>query len=309
MTAPSFPEDEIRRDKEQMLTALDARKDNVLQTTARALTEALFLTHPMRLDSLGTPQSLEKIKRADLISVFDRYVRPDNGVISVFGDIDSRKVLAELERRLGRLKSGKPVIPVVSEPAPEALRFRQLSMEKEQAAVMIGFRGPLITDQDRFALDVGVNILSSSLGGRLFKRVREELGKSYALSGAVSPGIDAGTVTFFTLTTPDGAARVRAIMEEEFAKISSEPVAAKELADAKTFLVSRAARDQQTMDAQGMTRAVDELLGLGYANIDAYARNIDAVSSDDVLKAAKRYLDIRHAVVVVTLPSAQKQGE
>jgi zinc protease len=302
MTAPAFPDVEIDRDKEQMRTALVARKDSVLDMSSRALVETLFQTHPYRLDSLGTEESLGRITRAKIMDVFSRYIRPDNGVIAVFGDIDKKQVRRELERRLGKMKPGKPELKIFSEDAPAATRVKELTLDKEQAAVMFAFRGPLIGDSDRYALDAAVNILSSSLGGRLFKRVREELGKSYTVSGRVSPGVDAGMVYFFALTTEEGAAKVRSIMEEEFARIRTELVADKELNDAKAYLISKMARDMQTLGAQAVTRSVDELLGLGYSNADDEPQRLGAVTREDVRAAARKYLDTAHAAIVVSRP-------
>jgi zinc protease len=309
MVTPVFADVEIVRDKDQMRTALLARKDNVLDTSSRALVETLFLTHPCRLDSLGTDESLSRITRAKIMDVFGRYIRPDNGVIAVFGDIDKVKVRLELERRLGKLKPGKPELKTFSESWPGTVRVKELTMDKEQAVVMFGFQGPLIGDKDRYALDVAVNILSSSLGGRLFKRIREELGKSYAVSGRVTPGVDAGMVHFFALTTHEGVAKVRSIMEEEFSKIRIDLVSDKELDDAKAYLISKTARDMQTLGAQAMTRAVDELLGLGYKNVDLDPERLRSVTRDDVRAAAQKYFDTAHAAIVLTRPALKKTGE
>lgn len=302
MTVPVFPDAEIERDKEQMRTALIARKDSVLAVASRALVETLFKTHPYRLDSLGTEESLKRITRTQIRDVFSRYIRPDNGVVAVFGDIDKDAVRLELERRLGKLKPGKPELSLFTEARPAAPRVKELVLDKEQAAVMFGFQGPLIADKDRYALDVAVNILSSSLGGRLFKRVRDELGKSYVLSGRDAPGVDAGMVYFFTLTTQEAVDKVRSIMNEEFAKIRADLVTDKELNDAKTYLISKMARDMQTMGAQAMTRAVDELLGLGYKYVDDEPARITAVTRENVRAAAQKYLDTAHAAIVVTRP-------
>jgi zinc protease len=300
MTAPAFPVDEIARDKEQMLTALMTRKDSVMQTAARALVETLFEKHPFRLDSLGTEESLKRIKQKDLVDVFRNYIRSDNGVVAVFGDIDKKKMREELERRLGKLRKGKPSLALFSEDAPAVMRLKELMLDKGQAAVLFGFRGPTISDKDRYASEVLVNVLSSSLGGRLFRRVREELGKSYAVSGGMSPAVDAGMMSFYALTSNDGVDKVRSIMEEEFVKVRQDLISEKELADAKAYLIGDMARDMQTLAAQSITRAVDELLGLGYRNVDDYSARINAVNLEDVRAAAKKYLDLRHAAVVLS---------
>lgn len=302
LRGPSFPEDEIARVKEVMRTALAARRDSVAQLSSRAVMENLFRTHPVRRDPLGSDESLVRVQRKDIVACFQRYIRPDNGVVAVFGDIDKARVREELQQRLGGLKPAKPAITLFSEDRPEATRLVELSMDKEQAAVLFGFRGPLIADKDRYAVEVLVNVLSSSLGGRLFRRIRDELGNSYAVSGGVSPGVDAGTINFIALTTAEGLPRVRAIFEEEFARARAELVSDQEIADVRIYLVSSMARALQTVGAQASARAVDDLLGLGYLNVDDYAARINAVTREDVRQAAVKYLDISHAAVVLTRP-------
>ncbi len=309
LSKPSFPDVEISRDKDQMITALMRRKDSVFHTSSRVLIETLFEHHPYRWDSLGTEESLRRIKRTDLVAAFERCVRSDNGVIAVFGDIDAVKMRGELEHRLAVLKRGKPEFKLSEEPLPATVRIKEMKMDKEQALVMFGFRGPLIKDGDRYATEVLVNVLSSSLGGRLFKRIRDEFGKAYTVSGSVSPAIDAGMISFFALTSNEGVDKVRSIMQEEFLKVRDALISDQELADAKIYLKSRLASDMQAIGSQTMVRAVDELLGLGYKNVDEYSSRIDAVSLEAVRSAAQKYLNVDHAAVVITRTLNEKTGE
>ncbi len=290
-----------------MLTAIKARKDSVLQVSFKELRETLFATHPMRLDGLGTEDTVGRLDRKALAAWYERFLSPSNMVIALFGDIDKAKVKVDFVKRFGSLKAKEVSIKGAQEAFPETLRLKELSMDKEQAAVLYGFRAPDIHSEEKYALEVSVNILSSSLGGRMFKRVRDELGKAYALSGSFSPGVDAGMAVFFTLTTNENVAKVRSLMEEEFKKLADEPVADKELTDAKVYLKSDLARDLQTLSSQVMTSALDELLGLGFNNYKSYNEHIDAVTKEDVQAAARKYFDMAHAAVVVTRSTAKSK--
>ncbi|MBF0122839.1 MAG: insulinase family protein [Candidatus Omnitrophica bacterium] len=297
---PTFPVDELSKEKDQMLTAIKARKDSVLQMSFKELRETLFLTHPMRLDGLGTEETLGRLDRKALVAWYGKFLSPSNMVIALFGDIDKAKVKADLEKRFGSLKAKSVEIRGEQEAFPENVRFKELAMDKEQAAVLYGFRAPNIHDKDKYAIEVSINILSSSLGGRMFKRVRDELGKAYALSGSFSPGVDAGMATFFTLTTNENIEKVRSLMEEEFKKLADDLVTDKELADAKIYLKSDLARDLQSISSQVMTSALDELLGLGFDNYKSYNERIDAVTKEDVQAVARKYFDLGRMALVVT---------
>ncbi|NLE64858.1 MAG: insulinase family protein, partial [Elusimicrobia bacterium] len=180
---PSFPQEDIIREKDRMLTALRARKDSVIQTGLQALKEELFLTHPVRRDPLGTEASLGAMTRQDLLRRYRATLDAGRMVLSVFGDFDPEKVGDILERDLS-LIPGTSTEPVrSSEEPPRSPRLRELRMDKEQAAVLYGLRGPTIYDKDLEAMQVAVNVLSSPLGGRMFQRIRDELGKAYTLGG------------------------------------------------------------------------------------------------------------------------------
>ena len=254
LKSPTFPESEIGKQKDDMLTALRARKDSIAQMSFRALYETLFTEHPLRRDPLGTPESLARITREDLVSFYNRFVSSRNIIIAVYGDIDIEKVKQELSRRVGDMKPFMVTTTLTEDMPVQATRVKELSMDKEQAFVVYGFHGAKIGTPAKYALEVAVNALSSSLSGRMFKRIRDELGKAYALSGFCSPGEDVGVCAFYVMTTKDNVAKVRSLMEDELKKAADQGFSDKEIADAKVFLKSDFARDSQEVSAQALIK-------------------------------------------------------
>lgn len=300
LKSPSFPEKDMVLQKERMQTAIKAREDSVIQSTLKFLKEVLFKSHPLRRDFLGTQESLAQINRKNITAYFQNFVSADDMVIAVFGDIDSETLKVDLEKRFGKLSSKDIKSAAFIEEPPESLRLLELEKDKEQAVVIYALQGPSFFDEDRYALEVAVNVLSSSLGGRMFKRIREELGKAYTLGGSFSPGVDIGTTFFYVMTTNENIDQVRSVLEEELVNMRIDVVLDKELKDAKTYLIAAQARSLQTMMAQGVRAAVDEYLGLGYDDYKSYPQKINAVTDEDVRRVAKKYLDINHAAVAVT---------
>ena len=60
---PTFPEDELVKEKDLVKSALIEQVDDIYHVTSRMMKETLFLTHPYRLDVLGTKESVDKISR------------------------------------------------------------------------------------------------------------------------------------------------------------------------------------------------------------------------------------------------------
>jgi predicted Zn-dependent peptidase len=144
--------------------------------------------------------------------------------------------------------------------------------------------------------------LSSSLGGRLFKRIRDELGKAYALSGGFSPGMDMGVCYFFVLTTEDNVNKVVSLIEEELKKAAEGGFSTKEIVDAKEYLKAEFARENQSISDQAGRDIRSEFYGLGHKAYQLYSQRIDAVTGNMAQEICQVYLNPSRAALVITRP-------
>ncbi len=301
----TFPEQEIARQKQDLMTALISQDDNIRVVASRHLRELLFLTHPFRLDSLGTRASVEKISRKDVEDFYKKYVVPNNMVLSVFGDIDSVGILESLKNNFGNLKKTDVRILSFKENPPAQKREKIIELNKNQAMVLIGFQGVDAKSKDRYATEVLSSILGSAFSGRIFTTIRDEFGQAYTLGGGFTPSRDIGMISFFVQTTNESVEKVRGVLTKLIGEIQKTPVGTQELADMKTYLKGSFAMNLQTDSSLGFICALDELNGNGYNYYQSYDRQIDAVTADDVKRLANQYLDFNKAAVVIARPSQE----
>ena len=299
---PTFPQEEIIKTKENMKAAVRQRDDDIFETTALALKETLFQTHPLRLDEGGTIETIDRIKRQDALDFYNRLAVAPNVVISVFGDIAPEHVLDILRKKFGSLPKGDAHLKQSSEDFPKEPRAKELFMDKEQAMVMFGFRGVGLKDQDRYGLDVLAAILGSSFSGRLFNSVREKLGQAYTLGGDSATALDAGWIYFYVLTTQENVARVQQILRQEIHDLQASPVSDTELKDTKAYLKGLFRAGLETNASLSFVSGLDELYGLGYRNYQDHEAAIDRVSVPDIQRLARQYCDLNKVVVVTTQP-------
>jgi zinc protease len=296
---PSFPQEELELYKKQMISSVKSIKDSPLRTATKLAVETLFETHPFRNDGLGDEAGIARLSRQDALDFFEDFFSADGMVISIFGDINKKAVLDRLGKSLSVLPEKRKTLAVFDEPAPETPRIKEIAMPKEQAVLVQAFRGPWLDSKERFAGEVAMNVLTSSLGGRLFKRIREEMGQAYTLGGSFSPGVDAGMFLFYVNTSNEYLEKVRAILEEEIRRLAVEPLTVQELTDTKNYLISRQGSGMETLAAQATASSINELLGLGFDQEDSYNSNIMAVSAEDVRSLAERWLNPEHAALVI----------
>lgn len=297
---PVFPDSEVAQAKLLMAADLKERDDNIGRYTGKTMRELLFQTHPYRLDEVGTPESLAGINREHIVDFYKKYVQPSNLVLSIMGDFDSTQILDALKKKFELMPDHPVTFKNFSEESILQPREKTITMKKEQAMVMLGFHAPNLFSQDRYGVEVLTNILGSSFSGRLFAKIREELGKAYTLGGNYVPGIDAGFVYFYVLTTNENTEKVVGLLKSEIQNIQNEPVSDQELRDIQSYLKGNYKDDLQTNAALNFIVSLDELYGLGFNEYQHYAEHIDQVSSGDMKRLAQTYLDLSKSVVVVT---------
>ena len=306
-TKPSFPADELEREKTNMYADIDDRDDNISAIGFKAVLETLYLTHPFRRDPLGTRESVKKITQDDVVAYYRHFARPDNTVISIFGDFNTADVTEALKKKFGALAKGRPALNTFQEAPPTQTREKTMAMDKEQAMVMMAFQAPVLAGKDRWAMEIIDSILGSGLSGRLFVKVRDELGKAYTVGSEYTPGVDAGILSLFVLTTEDKIDTVKGILARQMQDLALQDVADDELKSAKAYLKGTLKMGLNTPAALASMTALNELYGLGYNFHQGFDGRINAVGKEDIRHVAQKYLDIQKSAVVIVKPK-QKAG-
>ena len=299
LAQPFFSVDEIEHEKTNMAADIDARDDDIASVGFKELFQTLYLTHPFGRDVLGTKGSVQKITRQDAVEYYQRFARADNGVLAVFGDFDPASVIQEIRKKFSGLPKGRPLLKEFQESPPDRTREKIVAMDKEQAVVMMGFQAPVLKDEDRWTMEVIDAVLGSGLSGRLFVKVRDELGKAYTVGSDYTPGVDAGILSLFVLTTEDKIDTVKGILTRQAQALVAGDVTDEEINSAKAYLKGTFKMGLDTPAALASLSALNELYGLGHDFHKDFDARINAVTKKDIRRVARKYLDIQKSSVVV----------
>jgi zinc protease len=305
---PAFADDEIEKERKQVLDELHAQEDNLTSVVFRLFSETIYRKHPYRLDVLGTPQSVSSFTRRRLIDYYKRHFAPGGMTVSVVGDVDPARVIAkvsDLFEDAAAPDTAAPQVPVDAAPTQPQQVFRFLT--KQQSHIVIGFPGTTVADPDRFPLEVLSTILSGQ-GGRLFVELRDKKGLAYRISAFSLEGVDPGYFAVYMATSPENLDVAVAGIQEELAKIRDKPVAKQELERAKKYLVGTHEISLQRRAALASTLAFHECYGQGWDEYKRYAPSILAVTAADVQRIAQKYLDPQRAVIAVVKPEEATAG-
>jgi len=220
MINPSFPEEEIEKQREDTLLAIQRIDESWEREVTRLFRRNFFVQHPYRNDLVGTEESVRRFTRKDIGDFYRRLVMPNNMVLAVFGDIDIDRVTQSVERRFGHLKKGNLILPNLKEETSNLVQDGKVEKvnDKSSAAIFIGFNGMTLSDADRPVLDV-IDAILSGIGypsGWLHEALRGgDQSLVYYVHAYPSYGIDGGYFGVITQTTTANYQRVLDIISEK----------------------------------------------------------------------------------------------
>ena len=303
---PVFPEKAVDREKTAQLAAIKAEEEEMTVVARNLLRRHLFEGHPFGLRANGSAESVSALSQKELAEFHRRYFTGSNGVIAVFGDVKAAEVKALVEKLFGNLPKGEPVLEKPEAPAPfTATKEVEETKNKQQAIVMVGFRGADLFSPDRYVLSL-IDTASSDLGSRFFIRIRENLGLAYFVGSSQAPGLTTGPFVFYLGTDPAKVEKVKAEFLDEIRKLAVEGLTPEELARAKEKLLGQQEIRNQSNATFAYACALDELYGLGYDDYKQLRARIEAITLDDVKAVAQKYFHEKPYVLSIVRPEAKK---
>ena len=133
-----------------------------------------------RTDEYAT---VDRITREDLLKFYQQYFHPNNMILGIVGDFDTKKMRSLIQAKLGDWQRNpniaKPQLPEVS-PANTGGVFFVNQPQLTQSTVLIGHLGGRLDSPDYAALDV-LNEVLNGFGGRLFNELRSRQGLTYCV--------------------------------------------------------------------------------------------------------------------------------
>ncbi|MEW6412380.1 MAG: pitrilysin family protein [Candidatus Zixiibacteriota bacterium] len=181
---PVFNEDKIDLAKMQHRTGI-ARRNDEISTVARREFLKLIYGADSPYARHTEYATINTITRDDLVAFHDRYFKPENVQLAVWGDIDADTMIEQIKKYFGDWQRGSEPVP-----PPPAVNYEYRSKvfyaektDVEQAYIRIGHIGGLATDPDYADRIVMSSILGEGFGSRLTDAVRTKLGLAYSTGG------------------------------------------------------------------------------------------------------------------------------
>lgn len=297
----SFQEQEIERARREILAKINRQKDNLVKRAINLFLENLFREHPYRYDVLGTEQTVKSFTREDLTGFYEKVIQPENMVIAVTGNVDSEIVVDNISKNFGSMAKGEFSKPEIR-PEQEQDKIRKAEIfeeNKAQSHIILGYQAPKMKSDDHYAFEV-LNSILSGQGGRLFLELRDKMSLAYTVTSFYTPGLENGYFGVYIGTSPDKEKEAIEAIKKQLSVLIEEGIAKEELERAQNYIVGNFEISLQQNSSQTAKIAFDEIYGIGWDEYREFPERIYSVTREDVVKAAKRYIDLdKYTLAVV----------
>jgi zinc protease len=288
---PAFREEKVELARKQTIEYLRRQNDDPKAIADRELAKAIYRGTP--LGRVPTFATIGAITRDDMVNFHRKFYHPDNVILSVAGDFNTGEMTAALKRVFAGWKRGAVEFPAIKEPVTE-FRPEVLHGQKDvnQSVIRMGHIGIDKDNPDLYAVRVMDDILGSGgFNSRLMAEVRNNQGLAYNVESSFDIGRRyLGAFTAETETKAESTARTIALMEEIIAGMTKKPVTDQELKLAKNSIINSFIFGFTSTATVVNQKARLEYYRYPAGYLENYRDRIAAVSSDDVLRVAKKYL-------------------
>lgn len=306
---PRFDGDAVARVRAQILAGLQQSEEQPGTVAARAFFRDMFHGHPYAHPVDGDPASIRAITVADLKAFAKTHWVRARLHIAVSGNVDADTLKALLHSAFGPLPGKAPPLP------PPAKRIgapglHVIAMAVPQPNAVFGLPGIKRADPDFIPAYVANYILGGGgFSSRLMADVREKRGLTYGISTGLAPYNEAGLWLGQVATKKASMRETIKVVRATMKAFAENGPTDQELADAKTYLTGSfpLAFDSNVGIAAQLNTFQSEGLPVDY--VENRNALIEAVTADDVQRAAKRLFNPARLTVVVagTLPPAGKK--
>lgn len=303
VTQPSFPENEIRKLKSEVISRILAELGNDASLASRQFTRFLFRDHPYGNPISGTVKDVESFSRQDLVDHYNRLIRED--LLLVVGTGDTTKTrIDQWAESLTKSRPSERSRERIKVRAPENAESRRLLLvdkpDRTQTQIFIGQIGIRLTDNAYFPLYVGNHAFGGrSFSARLTQEIRVKRGWSYGANSSFRVGLQPRSWNAYLFPAAKDTPEALKVTLSMIDTLRSSGLTQEEYDFARNSLINGAGFMYDTPAKRVENTLLEKTLDLPSGFMNSYAERIASVSLKDVNSSLTEFLKPNQLAVTV----------
>jgi predicted Zn-dependent peptidase len=287
---PSFPEDELERERQVLLQELAEDEDDPVSSAYKLFDSACWGLHPAAMPVIGTRTRVERLTRDDLVQYVQRQYRGANVVVGAAGPIDADAFVRDCEAAFGALPAGAPNL-IDTPRYVGGVRTRSQAGSSQSHAVLGGVITPRRDDNahDEAAAALAAAVIGEGMSSPLLHELREQRALAYHVSASAEAMDMCGQFIIEASMAPE---RFDECLQAVLALLTqhAERIDAQDLARARRQLAVRRLRTLEKPLRQIEDAALDLFAHGGLRTHEERLAALEAVGSEAVRGVFARLL-------------------
>lgn len=301
MVNSRFDPNEVASERTVIISEREGNENEPLFRLGEVMQQTAFRIHPYHHEVIGDMADLRAITREDLYDHYNSFYVPNNAVMAVAGDFDTKTMLARIKELFEPIPARREPARLAREEPPQNGEIR-LSVEGpgETTYVQVCYRFPNAAHPDFFPLSVldsllagpsNLNMFSGGISNKTSRLYRALVDKELAVSvhggaqATIDPFLYTITLTVHPKRKPEEAL---AALDREIKRVKEEKVLKEE--------INRAIKQARALFAYGSENITNQGFWLGYSEMFAdynwfqtYLDKLSAVTVKDIQRVANEY--------------------
>lgn len=299
LTEPKFDEKDYAREKKKVLDKILQLKDDAGYIASTIFEKIVFQKTFYELPELGYSKSVEQISNQDVIDYYRSMFTNNNTKIIAVGNLPAGSVIDQFEKTIGKWNNKLLAKNAFAPPDKPGSKYYIIDKkDSAQCEIRIGHPAKKRTAKDYYATRIMNTILGGQFSSRINLNLREDKGYTYGASSAYSYYKETGLFEIHTAVNIENSADAVKEILKEIDGIRRE-ITEKEIDFAKSFMIKQFPSRFESFSQ--ITRNIETLVihSLEFSELENFINNIESVTSEEILEAAKENIIPDDLVIVL----------
>jgi len=286
-----FQDEEIARQKQQLLSSLRVNYDDADYLASAVFERAVYGLHPYGLPSEGTPISIQALSRQDIVQFHDDFYSPGTALLAFSGDIAPEAAFAAAEKYFGAWSTKQTPAPAhaAAGVAPGMHIIVVNKPDTVQTQIRVGKPAVRRNDPDFIPLYVVDRIFGGSYNSRLNTEVRVKKGLTYGANSIFDARVEGGDILASTFTRTETTVAAVRLVVDQLTNMAANNLKPEELSFSRDYLVGVYPIQTETPDEVASRVLTVAHYGLAANYNETYQSRIDGVTLQQANAEAAKY--------------------
>ena len=303
-----FAPEDVAKERSVIKEELNMYLDQPQQRVQELLNETLWPDHPLGRPLTGTEQTLDGLKRGNLVNYQKTNYTANRTVLAAAGRLEHASVVKAISRLSKRFPVGPRPHCLPATHRQAAPQINLFTKKTEQTQMALGIRTCSRHDARRHALRLLNTVLGENMSSRLFQVIREDRGLAYSIYSGLSYFDDAGSMTISAGLDAENLPKALKLIAKEISGLIEKPVPASELRRAKDFVIGQIEMGLESTDSQMMWLG-EQILGYGKIFLpEEIKQKYQSVTAGQIQAAARAFMRPENVNLALVSPLKSDKG-